>query len=177
MSTPARSQTVPAARCPACNHFGPVGEITRCSRCNCERHAGELAPSPYRGHDPESPPGAEAALETYRDELGEARRMLRDARDAELKAKSARDEARRRAQLSPDCPKVGVFDGVRTTVAYVAAWIENETAGLEEEYQVAKVARQAASDHLQTLREQGSIQQSITNSVRDSYRGQRGTGW
>lgn len=103
--------------------------------------------------------------------------MLRDARDAELIAKTARDKAQRRARLSAECPKAGVFGGVRTTVAYVEAWIEEATTDLEDAYRAAKVARQAASDHLSTLREQGSIQQSITRSVGDSYRGQRGEGW
>ena len=165
MSHPLRG-TVPAVRC-ACGRHAPAGQP--CTNCG--------AVNPYKGHDPETPPGAEAALETYRDELGEARLMLREARDAELTAKSARDAARRRARLSKDCPKVGVFDGVRTTVAYAEAWIEEVTADLEDAYQAAKVARQAASDHLQTLGGQGSIQQSITKSVGDSYRGQRGEGW
>lgn len=172
--TDPRAGTVPGGKCDLCGHYGRVGEITGCARCDCTRHVGVPI---YRGHDPETPPGAEAALENYRDDLGEARRMLREARDTEVHAQTARDAARRRAQLSPDCPKVGVFDGVRTTVAYVQAWIEEQVADLEETYQLAKVARQAAADHLRTLGEQGSIQQSIAKSVGDSYRGQREPGW
>lgn len=174
MSHPLRD-AIPAGRCEHCNHFAPAtGELGTCSRCACDRH---VAASPYRGHDPETPPGAESALETYRDDLGKARRMLRQARDHEVLAKSARDAARRRAQLSPECPKIGVFDGVRTTVAYVEAWIDEQVADLEDAYQLAKVARQAAADHLNTLGEQSSIQQSIARSVGQSYMGQREPGW
>lgn len=130
-------------------------------------YPGALPPA----YDPDTPPGAEAKLETYRDALDEARDALRKARDEELEAEQARDTARRRAQLSPDCPKVGVFDGVRTTVAYQVAWIEEQIAEQEAEYRVKKLARQAASDHLRTLGKQGSFQQSLTKSVADSYRG------
>ena len=119
----------------------------------------------------DTPPGAEARLEAYRDALDEAAKKLREARDAEVDAKDARDAARRRAQLSPDCPKVGVFGGVRTTVAYQVAWIEEQIAAEEREYQLAKLARQAASEHLKKLGKQGSFQQSLTNSVREAYRG------
>lgn len=122
-------------------------------------------------YDPDTPVGAEAKLESYRDALDTAREELRKARDAEVDAKDARDAAKRRAQLSADCPKVGVFDGVRTTVAYQQAWIEEQVAAEERGYQVAKLARQAASDHLRTLGKQGGFQQSITASVREAYRG------
>lgn len=119
---------------------------------------------------PNTPPGAEARLEAYRDQLDVAREKLREARDEELAAKENRDAAKRRAQLSPDCPKVGVFDGVRITVAYQVAWIEDQIADLEHAYQLKKVARQAASDHLDTLGKQGSYQQTVTKSVTDDYR-------
>jgi hypothetical protein len=122
-------------------------------------------------YDPATPPGAEAKLETYRDALDEAREKLRTARDAELEAEQDRDAAKRRAQLSEECPKVGVFGGVRTTVAYQTAWIEDQIADQEAKYRLAKLARQAASDHLRTLGKQGSFQQSLANSVRDAYRG------
>lgn len=122
-------------------------------------------------YDPDTPVGAEAKLESYRDALDTAREKLREARDAEVAAQQARDTAKRKWTLSPDCPKAGVFDGVRVTVAYVQAWIEDRTAAEEQAYQVAKVARQAASDHLRTLGKQGGFQQSITASVREAYRG------
>lgn len=128
-------------------------------------------------YEPDTPVTAEAKLESYRDALDDARQTLKNARDEELKAKAARDRARRRAQLSPKCPKAGVFGGVRTTVAYQQAWIEEQITDEEQEYQVAKLARQAASDHLRTLGKQGNYQQSITSSVRESYRGTGRPSW
>jgi hypothetical protein len=122
-------------------------------------------------HDPATPPGAEAKLAAYSDALDDAQEKLRVARDAEVDAEEDRDAARRRAQLSPDCPKVGVFNGVRTTVAYQTAWIEDQIADVEHKYRLAKLARQAASDHLRKLGKQGSFQQSLTSSVREAYRG------
>jgi hypothetical protein len=129
----------------------------------------EMGPLPP--YDPDTPVGAEEKLETYRDALDAAREKLREARDAELQAEQARDAAKRRAQFSPACPKVGVFDGVRTTVAYQHAWIEEQIAEEEQAYRLAKAGRQAASDHLRTLGKQGSFQQSLTKSVADAYRG------
>jgi hypothetical protein len=124
-------------------------------------------PSP----DPDTPPAAEAKLEAYRDQLDGARDALRQARDDEMAAEQERDTARRRAQLSPDCPPVGVFGGVRTTVAYQQAWIEEQITREEHDYRLAKVKRQAASEHLRTLGKQGSYQQTLTKSVADSYHG------
>ena len=129
----------------------------------------EIGPLPP--YDPDTPVGAEAKLESYRDDLDKACEQLRQARDAEVDAKDARDAAKRRAQFDPLCPKVGVFDGVRTTVAYQTAWIEDQIVDEEREYQLKKLARQAASEHLKKLGKQGSFQQSLTNSVRDTYRG------
>ena len=124
-----------------------------------------------RQHDPDPPPGAEATLAAYSDALDKAQEDLRTARDAEVEAEEDRDAARRRAQMSPDCPPVGVFNGVRTTVAYQTAWIEDQIADEEHEYRMARKARQAASDHLKKVGKQGSFQQSLTKSVADAYRG------
>lgn len=119
----------------------------------------------------DTPPGAESRLEAYRDALEEATHALADARNAELEAEEARDAALRKAQLSPDCPPVGVFDGVRITVAYQKAWVAEQAAGQELEYKRARVARQAAQAHLRKVEKQGGFQQSITASVREAYRG------
>lgn len=133
--------------------------------------------SPHGGHDPQTPPGAESALQSYSDALEEARRSLARARDAEVDAKAKLDAARRRARFSADCPKVGVFGGVRTTVAYVEAWIEDQVAEEDLRHELARAARQAAGDHLHTLGKQGSLAQSLSRSVGQSYAGQREPGW
>jgi hypothetical protein len=154
------SGTIPSGRC-ECSHFAPIGEITTCQHCDCTRHVA----TPYRGEVPGTPPGAEAALQSFSDALDGAVEALKDARDAELDAEDARDRAKWEALLSPDCPKVGVFDGVRTTVAVQAAWVAREIAQEERDYKAAKVVRQAASAHLSKLRSQGSMQQTIANSI------------
>jgi hypothetical protein len=118
----------------------------------------------------DTPPGAESRLESYRDALDVAAEALAAARNAELDAEEARDTARRRAQLSDQCPPVGVFDGVRITVAYQKAWIEEQIKDEERAYRAAKVARQAAADHLRKVGKQGGFQQSLTASVRETYR-------
>lgn len=134
--------------------------------------------APRRAAAPaDTPPGAEERLEGYRDQMDEARHALAEARNTEVTAKQARDKAARKALLSEKCPKVGVFGGIRTTVAYQKAWVEDQVADLDVEYQVAKVARQAAAEHLRTLGQQGGFQQSITASVRESYRGTNGRQW
>jgi hypothetical protein len=122
----------------------------------------------------DTPPGAESRLEEYRDALEEATAALAAARDAELEAEEARDGALRRAQLSPNCPLVGVFNGVRITVAYQKAWVEDQAAAEERDYRRARVARQAAQAHLRKVEKQGGFQQSITASVRETYRGAGG---
>lgn len=133
--------------------------------------------SPYHGHDPQTPPGAESALVSYSDALEEARRALAHRRDVEVARKAERDAAKRRARFSPECPKVGVFGGVRITVAYVEAWIEEQVAEQDLAYELAKAARQAAADHLHTLDKQGSLAQSLSRSVSGQYMGQREPGW
>lgn len=120
---------------------------------------------------PDEPTGAEDRLTRYQGALEEATQALAAARNAELEAEEIRDEARRRAQLSSECPPVGVFNGVRTTVAYQKAWIEDQIKDQESAYRTARVARQAAQAHLRKLEKQGGFQQSITASVRESYRG------
>lgn len=117
-----------------------------------------------------TPPGAESRLQDYLDALEEATEALARARNDELEAEEARDAKLREAQFSPDCPKVGVFDRVRTTVAYQKAWIEDYAKVEESAYRASRVARQAAQAHLRKVEKQGGFQQSITASVRETYR-------
>jgi hypothetical protein len=122
-------------------------------------------------YEPDLPVTAEGKLEDFQAELEKARQVLREARDAEVTAKLARDKAARAARFSPDCPKAGVFDGERVTVADKEAWIAAQVEEQEQAYQLARTARQAASDHLHTLGKQGGFQQSIAASVREAFRG------
>ena len=118
----------------------------------------------------DTPPGAEDRLESYVEALEQATQELTEARNAELEAEEARDAALRKAQLSPECPAVGVFNGVRITVAYQKAWVGDRAAKEERAFREARVARQAAQAHLRKVEKQGGFQQSITASVRETYR-------
>ena len=133
--------------------------------------------SAYQGHDPQTPPGAEAALRSFSDELEAARLALAAARNEEVAAKQAWKKAKRRARFSPDCPKAGTYDGVRVLKDDVDAWIDDQCADEELNYELAKTAREAAKDHHDTLRAQGSLAQTLSKSVADSYRGTGGQRW
>jgi hypothetical protein len=130
----------------------------------------------YAGHDPQTPPGAEAMLQTLFSEMEAARRELARRRNAEVAASHKLKAARRRALLSPQCPKAA-GTGRTCTVAERDAWVEDQVADEDLAHDLAVTARQAAADHLSTLGKQGSIQQSISRSVIGSYQGQRGEGW
>lgn len=164
MSIP-REATVPAVKC-ECGHWAKYGEITTCRFCDCERHCPTQLP--YGGHDPGTPPGAETALQSFSDALEPARIAVEDARNAEVLAKGVRDKARRWWLLSDECPRVA-RDAY--TVAYRDAWVDSRIETEQDAYDAAKLARQAAVEHLKTLREQGIIQMGIAKSVSQTYIG------
>ena len=119
-----------------------------------------------RDHEPATPESAESALQAVRDAMDAAREDLKKCRDDEIGAQAAYKRELRRLLLSAECPKVGVTDGMRTTVAERDAWVEQRAAALELDWQVSVAARRAAADHLSTLRAQASVAQSIAGSVR-----------
>ena len=172
VSTPSPRDAIPALKC-ACGHWARIDEVTACRFCDCTEHRA----SPYQGHDPQHPPGAEAALQSYSEALDDAVEKLRQARDAELEAEEARDAAKWEALLSDECPQTGVKDGKRITVAYRDAWVAREIAREESAYRAAKVVRQAASAHLDKLNSQRSIAQTISKSVSGSYAGTGSEPW
>ena len=170
MTSPLRDART-AGKC-ECGHFARPDEITPCRFCDCPRHVS--SPGPRGGHDPMTPPGAEAALDDLKDALEEATAELVRARNAELDAEEARDEAKRAALLSPECP---VPSRGGWTVAQQGAWVAEQFKAEESAYKAARTARQAASDHVSKVSKQASVQQSIAGSVKESYRGQRGEGF
>ena len=125
----------------------------------------------------DTPTGAESRLEKYQEALEQAGKDLAAAADDETDAELARDAARDRLLLSPDCPKCGTFDHVRVTVAERDAWVNSQITKQEREYRLAKRARERAENRLRILERQGGIQQSITASVRESYKGTNGRNW
>jgi hypothetical protein len=161
MSHPIRSATIPSGRC-QCGHLAPVGEVITCTRpgCGCERHTG----SPYGGHDPATPPGAESALAAFMDALDTARQALEAAANAEVDAELARDAAKRRWLLSDECQAL-------RTVAERKAWAESRIEPEERAFRLAKATREAARAALDVLGKQMSAQQSINRSVSASYQG------
>lgn len=124
--------------------------------------------SPHQGYSPQTPPGAEAALQAFSDALDVAQDAMKAARDAEVDAELALRGAKRKWLLSPECPKVRRNEW---TVAERDAWVEDKCADEELAWMLARATRQAAADHLKTVGKQGGFQQSIAGSVREQYRG------
>lgn len=172
MNSPVRD-AVRAGPCVNCPHLARPDEVIACRFCDCTHHVA----SPYQGHDPKTPPGAESALQSYSNDLDGAVEKLEQARNAELEAEEARDAAKWEALLSDECPQTGVKDGKRITVAYRDAWVAREIAREESAYRAAKVVRQAASAHLAKLNSQSSIAQTISKSVSGSYQGTGSEPW
>lgn len=124
--------------------------------------------SPHHGYSPQTPPGAEAALQAFSDALDEAQDALKAARDAEVDAEVALKAEKRKWLLSDECPKVRRNGW---TCAERDAWVEDKCADEQLAWMLARAARQAATDHLKTVGKQGGFQQSIAGSVREQYRG------
>lgn len=81
----------------------------------------------------------------------QAKKDLEAMRNAEIVVESAYLTAKRRATLSPNCPRVS-RDGA--TAAERDAWVELETADLEIQWKRAKAATADAKEHIDTLRSQ-----------------------
>jgi hypothetical protein len=170
------SGTIPSGRC-ECTHFARVGEIGECSRCDCRHHTPAQPPaSPYRGHDPQTPPGAEAALASFMQALEDAQKALEEAANDEVDAEMDLDEERRALILADKCPQAA-GPGRTCTVAYQKAWIDAQpgVSGLIREWKHAKARREAAEKVLRVLERNSSLQQSIARSVSNDFPGTRGT--
>ena len=157
---------MPAVKC-ACGHFARPDEVTECKFCDCKDH--RPAQSPYGGHNPEEPPGAEAALEYFKAQMEVARQELAQASNEEVEAELARDMTKARLTLDDECPVTGVFDGVRVTVGQRDAWLLLRTEDEEREYRLKKLAREAALKRLDVLGRQAITQASIAKSVGTGY--------
>ena len=116
--------------------------------------------------EPLNPVQVESKLRQLVNDLGRAQVTLAQARDLEVGAKHAWQRARRRAVLSGKAPKVA--RGGATT-ADRDAWVELEVEDLQEADDRATVTREAAQDHLRTLRDQAELVRSIGASIRTAY--------
>lgn len=113
-----------------------------------------------------TPVMAERRLVELEQKLEMGTEMLKIARDKEVDAKHIYEAARRKARLSPECPRV---ERGGTTVAERAEWLDDQAAQAQWSYDVATAARQAAYDHLQTVREQGMICMALLRSANTAY--------
>lgn len=98
--------------------------------------------------------------------LAAAELELKRSRDAEVDAKHTYEAARRRAMLSKDCPKV-TRGGI--TTAERDAWVEDQAADEEMQFQVAEVRRQSAKDHYETINTQAMLAMAILRSIDTAF--------
>lgn len=113
-----------------------------------------------------TPAAAERRLVELEQKLEQVTEMLKIARDAEVDAKHEFEASRRRAGFDKDCPVV-TRGGI--TVAERTEWIDDKAAEAQRKYDIATAARQAAYDHLQTVREQGMICMALLRSTNTAY--------
>lgn len=98
--------------------------------------------------------------------MSQAQAELRSARDAEVDRKHEYEAAKRRAFLSTECPKPtrGGF-----TVADREVYVDDQCAEQQRAYDIATARREAAKDHLQTVRDQAMVVMSLLRSVSTAY--------
>jgi hypothetical protein len=113
-----------------------------------------------------TPPQVEEKLRVLVIDLEQAEAMLAAARDEEVARKHDFKRARRRALLSAKCPKVS-RDGV--TVAERDAWVEERCSEEMEALGLASVKREAAEDHVKTVRDQSFVVAGLAKSVNNRY--------
>jgi hypothetical protein len=124
-----------------------------------------------------TPAEVEAELLRLNDTMDAVRIELKRLRNAEVAAKKAFAAARRAWRFSDERPIAGRRpDGSVVLAEDIKEWIAGKTAAEEETYDLAKVARQAASDHLHTLGQQLFALMSVAKSLGISYQGTTGRG-
>lgn len=121
-------------------------------------------------YEPDSPPRSEERLDRLSAALEANERALKEAADELLDAGDDRDSAWRMAILSDECPKTGVYNGRRITVAERDAWVGEQIKTEERRLKEAQIKMKAAEDQRRKLEGQLRAAQSITASVRESYR-------
>lgn len=100
--------------------------------------------------------------------LTQAQGALREARDAETEAEIAYKTAHYRATLSKEAPAV---ERGGATVGERDAWVGSRTLNEWSAYRRAQTTREAAQDHLRTVRDVVEVLRSLGASVRSAYEG------
>lgn len=101
-------------------------------------------------------------------QLTTGQRALQKARDAETETELAYRRALYRATLDENAPRVA-RDGY--TVAERDAWVALRCREEWEAWRIAQTAREAAQDHLRTVRDVTEVLRSLGASVRTAYEG------
>jgi hypothetical protein len=113
-----------------------------------------------------TPVAAERRLLELDNAMTQAELNLRRARDTEVDRKHTYEAARRRAGFDKDCPVVARGHG---TVDERRQWIDDRCADEQRAYDVAVAAREAATDHHRTVRDQAMIAMALLRSVTTAY--------
>lgn len=118
--------------------------------------------------NPLTPVEIEARLRASVSMLANAQSMLKDAREAETEAEIDYRQATYKAMLSPECP-VPARGGV--TVGERDQWVARQAFEQWQAYRRAQTVREAAQDHLRTVRDIVEVLRSLGASVRTAYEG------
>lgn len=115
-----------------------------------------------------TPVQIEARLSQSITELTRSQQALREARDLETDAELAYKSEYYRAILDANAPQVhrGGY-----TVAERDAWVGLRCREAFERYRRAQALREAAQDHLRTVRDVTEVLRSLGASVRTAYEG------
>lgn len=113
-----------------------------------------------------TPIDCERRLRQLVTEMSRAQAELRNARDAEVDRKHEYEAAKRRAFLSAECPKPtrGGY-----TVSDREVWVDDKCAEEQRAYDIAVARREAAKDHLQTIRDQSMVVMALLRSISTAY--------
>lgn len=125
-------------------------------------------PRSRQGFDVLTPVEIERRLSSSITDLTRAQQALRAARDEETTTELAYKRALYRATLDKNAPRVA-RDGF--TVAERDAWVALRCAEEWEAWRIAQTTREAAQDHLRTVRDITEVLRSLGASVRTAYEG------
>jgi hypothetical protein len=124
--------------------------------------------SQSRQYEALTPVQIESRLSASITDLTGAQRALQVARDEETDADIAFRIAHARAMLDKACPAVGRGG---FTVAERDAWVHLRVKEEWERQRRASAVREAAQDHLRTVRDVVEVLRSLGASVRTAYEG------
>jgi hypothetical protein len=129
----------------------------------------------YAPYEPDSPEKAEERLDRLSAELETNEQAFKDATDEAALAEAALQDAENAALMRDDCPPVGVFNGIRTTVRMQEAWVAAQVGEERTAHRLAQVKLKAADAQRRRLEGQLRAAQSINRNANDSrYRGTGG---